>query len=154
MFEGHQIPYIRTMIFPDYNTLPVNLTESIPAGKGLVIFDGYCKLCSNSVRFLLFIDRNKKLLFSAGNGLQIFDDGETGTIMYYSKGTIFNRSDAVVALLKDIGGVWKIMGAMINIIPPNLRDKIYGWVARHRFRWFGKRNSCFFPGTEHMQRFI
>ncbi|MDY0342004.1 MAG: DCC1-like thiol-disulfide oxidoreductase family protein [Lentimicrobium sp.] len=142
------------MIAPGFSTLPAALTARVPPGKGLVVFDGYCTLCSSSVRFLLHIDRHKKLFFSAGNELQIFDDGETGTIIYYSRGIIFSRSNAVVALLKDIGGFWKLMGSLIGIVPPNFRDSIYRWVVRNRFRWFGKRSTCFLPGPENMHRFI
>lgn len=135
-------------------TLPHTLTTKIPKEKGLVIFDGYCSVCSRSVRFLLSVDRRKKLLFLAGNKLQVFDDSETGTIIYYKRGIVFKHSDAVLELLKDIGGFWKFAGALMAIFPRKLRDNIYRLIARNRFKWFKKRSTCFLPGTAYMDRFI
>lgn len=137
-----------------FETLPYSLIARIPEGKGLVIFDGYCVVCSKSVHFLLKIDRDEKLLFTAGNQLKMFDAGETGTIIYISNGSVYHHFDAVIALLTTIGGFWKFVAVAIGLFPRKIRNNIYKWIARNRFRWFGRRKSCLLPEPENKHRFL
>jgi len=63
------------------------------------------------------------------------------------------RSDAVVAILSELGGLWRLI-AILRIIPRPVRDLVYDYVARKRFRWFGRMENCRIPTAEERERFL
>ena len=83
-----------------------------------------------------------------------WDNSDKDTIVYYSEGKTYERSGAIIAALKQVGGFWKFMGSTVQVLPVNFRDRVYRWVAGNRSRWFGRRDTCYFPDAKHIDRFI
>jgi predicted DCC family thiol-disulfide oxidoreductase YuxK len=123
----------------------------IPEGKLLVQFDGMCILCSRTIQFILKADRGKKFLFQTlqnSTSLESFN-----TVIVSNQHSSYQRFDAVLVIGKELGGIYKLI-AIFRVLPRKWRDSLYSWVAKNRFKWFGKRNACYFPSVEERERFI
>lgn len=153
---------------------PLTASGSMAAPRAnLVLYDGVCGLCNRSVRFLLRIDRRKVLAFAPLQGptaAQLAkrhgfplatagdDAGSLRSIVYVrsfglKRERAHLRSDAVLRILADVGGAWSLL-AVFRVVPRFLRDPLYDWVARHRYRWFGKLDSCPLPPPDQRARFL
>jgi len=138
----------------------------ISRSRGLVLFDGVCVLCDASMRWLLEHDRNERLLFAPLQGdttravLARHPDVQDSlsTVVYVRdfgapSERVYLRSDAALAILRDIGGRYRVLAAL-RVVPRALRDVIYDWIAAHRYRWFGKLDSCRLPDENGNDRFL
>jgi len=123
----------------------------IPEGKLLVQFDGMCILCSRTIQLILKADRRKKFLFQTLQNSA--SSGSFDTVIVSDQYSSYQRFDAVLVIGKELGGIYKLV-AIFRLIPREWRDLLYLWVAKNRFKWFGKRQSCYFPSAEERQRFI
>jgi predicted DCC family thiol-disulfide oxidoreductase YuxK len=116
---------------------------------GTVLFDNTCNLCDSLVRFIrkrdkmhrlrlvpLQSDEGRNILQSAG-----LPDTDSDTAVYMSEGEYFIRSSAVLHILKDLGGAWRVLYTFI-IVPAFIRDPIYNLVAKNRYRIFGRKDYC------------
>jgi predicted DCC family thiol-disulfide oxidoreductase YuxK len=132
-----------------------------PAPVRVVLFDGVCNLCNGFVQFIIRRDRHARYRFGALQSPEALallahtgmDQGPMDTIVYLRDDRLLTRSTAALTILKDLGGVWSLLYAFI-IVPPFLRDPVYGFIARNRYRWFGKRDSCMLPTPELRARFL
>ena len=132
------------------------MTES----HSVILFDGYCNLCSRSVQFVLKHDRKAKFRFAS---LQS-EYGKTmlqkhqlptesfGTFVLVDDDKIHFKSTAALRVVKSLSGMWPLLYVFI-IVPRFIRDAVYGFVARNRYKWFGKRDSCWLPKPEWKERF-
>ena len=129
----------------------------------LLLFDGVCNLCNRSVQWVIRHDREGKFRFAplqgegARKALEPFG-GEAvgeglGSMVLLSGGALYTRSTAVLRTLRLLGGPRGFLYALI-IIPKPLRDRIYDGVARNRYRWFGKKDSCMVPTPEMKRLFL
>jgi predicted DCC family thiol-disulfide oxidoreductase YuxK len=66
---------------------------------------------------------------------------------------VYERSDAAIAIMEDLGGVWRLM-SFLRFLPPKLRDAAYDFVARNRYQWFGKLDECRLPEPDERARFL
>ena len=115
----------------------------------IVLFDGICNLCNGSVRFILKNDKSKSIKVASlqsetGKNLLRhagLPEDSIFTVIYFAGGKIYQRSEAVLQILKDMGGIWKLFYGFI-IVPPFIRDFVYNVIARYRYRIFGKRDQC------------
>ncbi len=115
----------------------------------IVLFDGICNLCNGSVRFILKNDKRKSIkVFSlqSETGKYLlqqagFPEDRIFTVIYFRGGKYYQRSEAVLQILKDMGGIWRLFYVFI-IIPSFIRDFFYNIIARYRYRIFGKRDQC------------
>lgn len=127
----------------------------------IVLFDGVCNLCNRSVQFIVRHDRKKKFKFASLQGktgqalLQQhgIDQNEPNSFVLLENNKVYTRSTAVLRLLKILGGGWSLLYIFI-IIPAFIRDAVYNWLARNRYKWFGKRDSCMLPGPDIKERFL
>ena len=131
----------------------------------LVLYDGVCGLCNGTVRFLLAIDRRGVLCFAPLQGptaARVLKrhalPGDVRTIVYVrnfglKRERAHLRSDAVLRILGDVGGVWSLL-LILRLVPRFLRDSVYDWVARNRYSWFGKYDECPLPSPEQRARFL
>ena len=126
----------------------------------IILFDGICNLCNGVVAFL--IKKDKKALFrfaalqsEAGQALlhQYHMDDENTTFYYIRGNECFQKSTAVLEMLKDLGGIWKAF-YFLRYIPLRARDTVYLFVSRNRYQWFGKRKSCGIPVSNVRNRFL
>ena len=127
------------------------MIPDIPNGKILIQFDGICILCSRAVKLILETDRKKKFIFQA---LQHSDENQSfETIIVTDSQSTYEYFDAFLKIGKELGGIYKVV-AIFKLLPRQWRHSLYLWVAKNRFRWFGKRKSCYLPSPEEKERFI
>jgi predicted DCC family thiol-disulfide oxidoreductase YuxK len=127
----------------------------------IILFDGVCNLCNGLVNFIIKKDHKSKFKFCALQSsqgkllLQKFnlDADEINTIVFINGDKCLQKSTAVLNIFYELGGIWKIFYIFI-IIPPFIRNFVYGAIAKSRYRIFGKRNACMFPSEEIRNRFI
>lgn len=131
----------------------------------LVLYDGVCGLCNATVRFLLARDRRGVLTFAPLQGetaarlqLEELTPGDLDTLIFVEhfgaeSQRISIRSTGVLRILGRIGGVWRVV-SWLRVIPAPIRDLVYRGVARFRYRWFGKLDSCQMPSPQVRNRFL
>lgn len=127
----------------------------------LVLFDGVCNFCNFWIRFALKRDKKGKLKFTslqgetAKNILPQFgiDPSVITSVIFIDQGKVYIESSAALRVCKYLDGGWKIVYALI-IIPAFIRDGIYKWIGRNRYKWFGKTETCMLPTAEQRARFL
>ena len=126
----------------------------------IVLFDGICNLCNKTVQFIIHRDQKSKFRFASLQGeagqllmKQIGVPAESQTIVYISDNRFYIKSTAVLRILRGLGGGWLLLFSLI-IIPRFLRDLVYDIIAKRRYRYFGKRESCMIPSLEYRERFL
>jgi predicted DCC family thiol-disulfide oxidoreductase YuxK len=137
------------------------LALKIPKDKPILLFDGVCNLCNGFVQFIILRDPQAKFRFAALQsevGQQLLQKAkmstsEINTVVLYEKGKFYTHSDVPLRIARHLGGWW-ILFTIFKIIPKFLRDSIYNWIARNRYRWFGKQESCMMPTPELKARFL
>ena len=146
------------MLFSTFRSLlkEIFMSSSFSAEK-IVFFDGVCGLCNRFVDFLLRKKPDSKIKFAALQGdtaaaLHI-KDLNVDSIVYFDRGTLLVKSDAVLAIFKELGG-WYRYFYFLGIFPKFLRDFFYDIVARNRYAVFGKRAACRLPSADERQRFL
>ena len=127
----------------------------------VVLFDGVCNFCEGSVRFI--IDRDPQGMFrfaslQSETGLRLArehggDASELNTMMLIQEGKLYKRSGAALRIARGLRFPWFLAWAFI-VVPPFIRDALYGIVARNRYRWFGKKETCMIPTPEIRERFL
>lgn len=127
--------------------------------QSVLFFDGICGLCNRFVDFVLKNDRSAKLLFSPLQGevaksrLPKDITVNLQTVVYLKEQQVLIKSDAVIEVLSDLGGVFKI-AKIFKILPRFARDFVYDLIARQRYFLFGQRETCRIPTAEERARFI
>lgn len=125
--------------------------NQIPEDKILIEFDGFCVLCSGTVRSILKADKRRKFVFRA-----LPEDSKgmiPETVIVTDENSEYRYFEAVLKIGSELGGLYRLV-AVFRIIPPKWRRQLYLWVAKNRFRWFGKRNACYLPFEEEKDRFL
>lgn len=126
----------------------------------IVFFDGYCSLCNTLVDWLIQIDKNGQLKFASLQGetaAKLLGQRNTGvdfdTVVYLRDDTKSERSTAVLNILSDIGGVWGL-ARIFWIVPKFIRDIGYQIIAKNRYRFFKKRETCRMPSQNERDRLL
>ena len=130
-------------------------------GHPVVLFDGVCNLCNRAINFA--IDRDPGLVFrfaslqsSVGERLLArfeIDPNETDSIVLIEYGKAYVKSTAVLRIVRRLGKLWPVIYGLI-LVPRPLRDAAYMAIARRRYRWFGKRETCRLPKPQERARFL
>lgn len=127
----------------------------------LVIFDGVCNFCVGSVNFILRYEAKPDLQFAAvqsNTGSRMlhelgFDPANAETFVLIEDGKAYLRSTAALRVARHLRWPWRAL-VVLRIIPRPLRDWAYRLVATHRYRWFGRKDSCMIPTPEVRRRFV
>jgi predicted DCC family thiol-disulfide oxidoreductase YuxK len=127
----------------------------------LVLIDGVCNLCNAWVRFIVRRDPAGIFRFSAqqsATGCAIIEDHMSGanqlsSVILIEDNVIYTESDAILGILARLRPPWSWMG-LLRIIPRRVRDACYRFIARHRYRWFGRTDLCQIPSADVRSRFI
>ena len=125
----------------------------------VVYFDGYCGLCNGFVDFVLARDRRRRFRFAPLQGTTAVarfgppGDVDPTTILLEEDGKVYQRSTAALRIISRLGGACALV-AVFNLVPRFIRDAVYDWVARHRYGWFGKRDTCRLPTPEERAVFL
>jgi predicted DCC family thiol-disulfide oxidoreductase YuxK len=132
----------------------VNISQPI------VLFDGVCNFCNRMVNFAIRNDKKAKLRFTpmqsaAGQQLraQYNISPGTDTIIFVEKGHAFTYAKAAIRICKYLDWPAKMLYAFA-IVPSFISQPVYKWIARNRYRWFGKKDSCMVPTPEFKSRFL
>ena len=134
---------------------------AIDSLKPVILFDGVCNLCNSSVLFVIKHDRAARFSFAALQSsfgqrqLNKFSLplNNLDTLLLIKDGRLLIRSAAALEIAKNLDGLWPGF-YVFKIIPTFLRDGVYDFVAKKRYKWFGKRESCMIPTPELRSRFI
>ena len=136
-------------------------TNHQSTNQPILLFDGVCNLCNASVQWILKRDRQAQFRFAALQseiGQQILQrhglvSENFDTVVLAVGEQIFLRSDAPLEIVRNLGGFWRLL-YFFKIVPRPLRDAMYNFVARNRYRWFGRREACMLPKPEWKERFL
>ena len=126
----------------------------------IILFDGVCNLCGNSVSLLIKYDKNNIFRFAAMQtkaGENIIQEyrilNDRKSIILIKQGTVFYKSDAIIEIAKQITG-WPSIFKYGFLFPKFLRDGIYDLIAKNRYFLFGKKETCSIPSEKDSKRFI
>jgi predicted DCC family thiol-disulfide oxidoreductase YuxK len=132
-----------------------------PDDHPIIVFDGYCALCSGWAQFVLRHDHAGKYRLlpaqsALGRALYIHyglhpDDYETNILI--EDGVAWFKSEGSIRMAEGLGFPWSL-AAMFRILPMAWRDRLYEFIARNRLRFFGKRESCYRPSADIRHRFL
>ena len=126
----------------------------------VLFFDGDCAFCSKSVRQVVHFDKLGKISFAPLQGelsrqmgftKYAAQEGGTLVLLRESDGKIFTHSDGLIELTRIFGGWWRLL-TLARFIPKPLRDMAYRWVARNRYRFMGKADTCSLPDPVLLKR--
>ncbi|MDB5249551.1 MAG: hypothetical protein JWQ40_3945 [Segetibacter sp.] len=120
----------------------------------VILFDGVCNLCNSAVQFL--IERDKKDVFRFASLQSDFGQAllqklhlstnKFNSFILYQNGKIYTKSTGALKVAKQLSGPWSLLYVFI-IIPPFLRNPVYDFIARNRYKWFGKNEACWIPSA-------
>lgn len=136
--------------------------DSARMNSKIVVFDGVCVLCSRWMQFVFRRDRDKQFRFAAmqserGRQLMLqhgMNPEDPMSLLLLEGERAYTDTEAIIRVLRSLGGAWKMRSFAIRIVPRFVRDPLYRRVARHRYQIFGKRETCFIPTTEVADRFL
>ena len=130
--------------------------------KKIILFDGVCNLCNFFVRLVLKNDKKDTFLYSSLSSdfskkiieeLKI-DTSKIDSIILYEKGVSYDvKSSAALKIMNDFGGLWYFT-QIGYFLPKIVRDKIYDFVAKNRYKWFGKKDRCMIPSSQVTSKFL
>jgi predicted DCC family thiol-disulfide oxidoreductase YuxK len=150
-------------------SMPARATPG-PDGHPVLFFDGVCPLCNGFADFVMARDGHGRFRIAAlqGETAQAMGamaamppapataQGESDPLrsfLLWDGGSWYRRSDAALRVIAGLGGPWRLAWALLWI-PRILRDTVYDFIARNRYRWFGKREACRFPAPSERDRFL
>jgi predicted DCC family thiol-disulfide oxidoreductase YuxK len=133
----------------------------VTKARPIIVFDAECLLCSANAQFILNHDRRGRFLLAsmqgeAGSALYRrfgIDPADPDTLIVVEGDRALRDSDAILAIWAGLGWPWRA-GAMFRLVPRLLRDPVYRWVARNRYRLFGRRNTCWLPDPAFRDRML
>lgn len=132
------------------------------ANKKIILFDGVCNLCNGAVQFIISHDKKDIFRFVAlqselGIGICNYigvDQNKIDSIILYQPGVAYYyKSSAVLEIGKDLGGIYSL-ALIFKIFPEKFRNYIYDYIAKNRYKWYGKKESCMIPTPELKAKFL
>lgn len=136
--------------------------QNLPQHKKIILFDGLCNLCDGTVQFIIkrdtkdvfrFVslqsDLGRKLLQKLPIEFQLIDS----VILYESEKVFFYKSQAVFEIVKSIGGIYYCL-LIFKLLPNAFANAVYDFIAKNRYRWWGKKESCLVPSKDLQSKFL
>lgn len=128
-------------------------------GESIVFFDGVCNLCNSWVQWVLKRDKNGIVKFSSLQSVFAKDfikDPNVlscDSIVFYHDNKFYIKSHAVLKLLWKLGFPYSL-ALVFTLVPRFIRDAVYDWVAKNRYKWYGRRAECMIPDPAFKDRFL
>ncbi len=127
----------------------------------ILFFDGVCNLCNSSIQTIIKKDHQQKFKFAsiqsdAAKEILLQSDefnSDIDSIILLNKQRLYYKSSAILRVCKILGGVYYFL-FIFWLVPKPIRDWVYDFVAKNRYRWFGKMESCMIPSLELKDRFL
>lgn len=138
------------------------IINTIPNNKKLILFDGICNLCNEAVLKIIKQDKKDIFLFTAlqSNTGKIvikelgIDISKIDSIVLYIPGeNYFIKSEAVFKIANEFSGIWKLI-QVFRVFPIFINNFFYDFIARNRYRWFGKKDKCMIPTKKLNSKFL
>ena len=136
--------------------------QHLPQHKKIILFDGLCNLCDATVQFIIkrdskdvfrFVslqsDLGRELLQKLPIEFQLMDS----VILYESEKVFFYKSQAVFEIVKRIGGIYYCL-LIFKLLPNAITNSVYDFIAKNRYRWWGKKESCLVPSKDLQSKFL
>ncbi len=136
--------------------------NQLPKHKKIILFDGVCNLCNSSINYVIDNDKNDIFRFVSlqsnlgielQNYLGIKIENIDSIILYIPNEAYYIKSNAALKIMNEFSGLWKLT-KVFYIIPTSLKDLIYDYVARNRYKWFGKEENCRLITPELKKKFL
>ena len=135
---------------------------NLPENKKIILFDGVCNLCNGAVLKTIKYDKKNQFVFTALdsdtgkkilNHLKIDTTKVDSIILYEPNLAYYIKSSAALKVKNDFDGFWKLNN-IFWIVPKPIRDMVYDFIAKNRYKWFGKKESCMIPTPELKAKFL
>ncbi len=129
--------------------------------KLIILFDGVCNLCNSSVQYVIKHDSNAIFSFASlqgETGQQLLKQynlspSDLNSFVLIKDDKAYTRSTAALTVAKQLTGITKLLYGFI-IVPRFIRDAVYNMIAKNRYKWFGKKDSCMIPTPALKSRFL
>ena len=129
--------------------------------RPIILFDGVCNLCNGAVRFIIKRDRKNYFSFASlqsTEGQKLLAEhslplNEFNSFILIENKKAYTRSKGALMVLKKLNRLWPLLYGFI-IVPPFIRNAVYNWVSKNRYKWFGKKDACMIPTAELKARFL
>ncbi|MDC1464649.1 DCC1-like thiol-disulfide oxidoreductase family protein [Polaribacter sp.] len=134
----------------------------LPKNKKIILFDGICNLCNSAVAIVIKQDKKNTFLFAAiqsKKGKEIIDYLEIDivkidAIILYEPGVSYDvKSTAALKIMNDFGQFWQLT-KLFWVFPKGLRNQVYDFIAKNRYKWFGKKEACRIPTNDLKSKFL
>lgn len=165
-FRFWNLTLMSKLILSNYCSIFMTTTSeisNISFEQPIVLFDGVCNLCNGFVQFIIKRDKKGIVRFASLQSdfgqqvLQKFNLGsgtdQLSTVILIENNKAYTHSDVALRLVKYLGYAWPIL-SIFRILPRFIRDGIYNWIAKNRYRWFGKSETCMIPNRNIENRFL
>ncbi|MEP6627466.1 MAG: thiol-disulfide oxidoreductase DCC family protein [Ginsengibacter sp.] len=127
----------------------------------IILFDGVCNFCNSAVNFVIKRDPQSKFRFATLQSEKAHEvlsahqlsSSDLSSFVLIKDDKIYTRSTAALKVCRGLSGLWPMMYGFM-IVPRFIRDGVYNWIARHRYQWFGKRETCMIPTNDLRSRFL
>lgn len=135
---------------------------NLPVNKKIILFDGVCNLCNSAVQFVIKQDKKDVFRFVALQselGQEILkhigiNPLQIDSIILYEPGiAYYYKSQAVIQILKHLGGLW-YFGTIFKTLPTSISDVFYDYIAKNRYRWYGRKKTCMIRAPELNIKFL
>lgn len=136
--------------------------ENLPKDKKIILFDGVCNLCDSTVQFIIKHDKKDIFRFVALQselGQQIVkhigvDTSKTDSILLYEPGVAYYyKAEAAIKIASELGGIYSLIQGF-SVLPKSFSNSVYDYVARNRYKWYGKKEECMIPTPEMKAKFL
>lgn len=135
---------------------------NLPPNKKIILFDGVCNLCNTAVNYVIAHDKKDVFRFVAlqsALGQEIInhigiDTAQTDSIiLYLPQKAYYYKSQAALEISKDLSGFLPLL-SLFQVVPTFLSNWVYDYVAKNRYKWYGKKESCMIPTPELKSKFL
>lgn len=136
--------------------------NNLPKDKKIILFDGVCNLCDSAVQFIIKHDKKDVFRFVALQSdlgqkilkhIGIADKNIDSIILYEPGIAYYYKSQAALEIGATLGGFFHL-GTLFKILPTRISNRIYDYIAKNRYKWYGKKESCMVPTPELKSKFL
>ena len=127
----------------------------------IILFDGVCNLCNGFVQFVIKRDPRAKFKFGtlqSNKAIELLlphhiNPEELNSVIFIENNKVYTQSDAAIKIAQHLGSAWPLAASLL-IIPKFIRNAVYRFIAKNRYRWFGKKMQCMVPSPALKSRFL
>ena len=138
------------------------MMNKLPLNKKIILFDGVCNLCNAAIQYVIKHDKKDVFRFVALEselGIEILEyiginNRNIDSIILYEPGkAYYYKSNAALEIARSLGGIFTF-GRLFIIVPTGIRNMLYDFVAKNRYKWFGKQENCLLPTPALATKFL